>query len=100
LTITELSVGVKVVRSLADCLMAIGHPTRLRIVEYCSHPHSFTDIILNLRLNPASFRFHSKVLMDCGLLRKAERGVYETTNLGKDLVQLVKKATDIAHENA
>jgi len=33
--------------------------------------------------------------MDCGLLRKAERGVYETTDLGKDLVQLVKKATKL-----
>lgn len=93
---TELSVGVEIVRTLADCLMAIGHSTRLKIVQYCLQPRRFTDIILNLQLNPASFKFHAKVLMDCNLIRKVERGVYETTELGKLLLELVNQATSIS----
>ena len=91
----ELSVGVEVVNSLADCLIAIGHPSRLKIVQYCLEPRRFTDIILDLRLNPASFKFHAKVLMDCGLIRRVERGIYETTELGKLLLELVNKANSL-----
>jgi len=94
---TELSVGVDVVRTLADCLIAIGHPNRLKIVQYCLEPRRFTDIILSLRLNPASFKFHVKVLMDCDLIRKVERGVYETTELGKRLLELVNQASSLSN---
>lgn len=94
---TDLSArGVEVVRTLADCLMSIGQPKRLEIVQYCLQPHRFTEITLNLRLNPASFKFHSKVLMDCDLIRKVERGVYETTELGKLLLELVIQASEIS----
>ena len=89
---TELGVGIKVVSTLAECLEAIGHPSRLKIVRYCLQPRTFTDIILNLKLNPASFRFHAKVLMDSNLIEKVERGVYETTELGKLLLDLVDQA--------
>jgi len=94
---TELSVGVEVVSRLADCLNAIGHPSRLKIVQYCLQSRRFTDIILDLRLNPASFKFHAKVLMDCDLIRKVERGVYETTELGKLLLELVNKANSLSN---
>jgi predicted transcriptional regulator len=89
---TELSVGVERVQTLAGCLVAIGNPSRFKIVEYCLRPRRFTDIILNLRLNPASFKFHSKVLMDCNLIEKVERGVYKTTELGTLLLELVRQA--------
>lgn len=95
---TELSVGVGIVRTLSDCLRAIGHPSRFKIAQYCLEPRKFTDIILNLRLNPASFRFHSKVLMDYDLIEKVERGVYKTTKLGKSLLELVDKATNLARD--
>lgn len=95
---TALSVGVERVRTLADCLLAIGHPSRLEIVRYCIEPRRFTDIILDLRLNPASFKFHSKVLMECGLITKVERGVYETTKLGKLLLELVNQANRLSME--
>lgn len=87
--------GVETVRNLADCLIAIGHSSRLKIVQYCLKPRRFTDIVLNLRLNPASFKFHSKVLMDCDLIRRVERGVYETTELGKLLLELVNQASNL-----
>ena len=93
---TDLSKGVEIVGTLADCLMAIGHPTRFKIVEYCLNPHRFTDIILDLRLNPASFKFHSGVLIDCNLIGKVERGVYQTTDLGKLLLELVNTANKMS----
>jgi predicted transcriptional regulator len=93
---TELSNGVEVVKTLAECLMAIGHPTRFKIVEYCLKSHRFTEIILDLRLNPASFKFHSSVLIDCNLIERLERGVYRTTELGKRLLELVSMANEIS----
>ena len=94
---TELSAGVETVRSLADCLIAIGHHNRFRIVQYCLEPRRFSDIIADLRLNPASFKFHSKVLMDCDLITKVERGVYKTTELGKLLLELVNQASSLSN---
>jgi len=91
-----LSAGVEAVRTLADCLQAIGNVKRLEIIQYCLQPHTFTEIVVNLKLNPASFKFHSRVLMDCNLLRKIERGKYETTELGKLLLELVSQASVIA----
>lgn len=85
--------GIEVVRTLSDCLDSIGHVTRFKLVKYCLRPRKFTDIILTLRLNPASFRFHAKVLINYGLIRKVERGIYETTQLGKLLLELVRQAT-------
>jgi len=92
-----LSAGLEVVQTLTDCLISIGHPNRLKIVQYCLEPRRFTDITLNLRLNPASFKFHSKVLVDCGLLRKVKRGVYKTTELGEHLLKLVNKADSLSN---
>ena len=93
---TDLSEGVKTVQTLADCLATVGHPKRLEIIEYCLKSRSFTEIVTNLELNPASFKFHSQVLIDCGLIRRVERGVYVTTELGKLVFELVKQASAIA----
>jgi predicted transcriptional regulator len=93
---TELSVGREVVSTLAECLESIGHPSRLGIVQYCLQPHTFTEIILNLKLNPASFRFHVRVLIDCNLMEKVGRGVYETTKLGKLVFELVNQANQMS----
>jgi predicted transcriptional regulator len=76
--------------------MAIGHPSRLEIVKYCLQPRRFTDIILALKLNPASFKFHVKVLMDCDLIEKVERGVYQTTELGRLVLELVNQASSLS----
>lgn len=91
-----MSVGVGAVKTLANYLQAIGNVKRLEIVQYCMQPRTFTEIIMNLKLNPASFKFHSKVLMNCNLLTKVERGVYKTTDLGELLLELVSQASVIA----
>ena len=95
----ELSRGVEIVRTLSDCLLAIGHPARFKIVEYCDKPRRFTEIVLNLKLNPASFKFHSGVLIDCNLIEKVERGVYRRTVLGNLLLDLVENAVRLSAKN-
>lgn len=92
LNATELSSGIEIIKVLSTCLAAVSHPARFGIVDYCSKPQKFSDIVFHLRLNPASFKFHSRVLMDCDLLEKPQRGVYRTTELGDLLLQLVEKA--------
>lgn len=89
----EWGAGVEAVATLADCLKAIGHAKRLQIAQYCLTSRTFTEIILNLKLNPASFKFHLGVLTEHGLVEKVERGVYRTTALGKLLLELVNQAS-------
>lgn len=93
---SDLSSGREVVETLADCLLAIGNTKRLEIVQYCIQPRKFTEIIVNLKMNPASFKFHSQVLMDCEMIEKVDRGIYRTTELGRKLLELVEKATQVA----
>jgi predicted transcriptional regulator len=89
---TDLSLGRDVVETLADSLMAIGNAKRFEIVQYCLQPRKFTDIVVNLKMNPASFKFHSQVLIDCDLIERVNRGVYRTTELGQRMLELVGKA--------
>lgn len=96
---TETDKGIKIVRGLADCLKVIGNSARFKIVSYCNEPRRFTEIIQNLKLNPASFKFHLGVLSEYDLLCKVDRGIYKTTDLGKLLVQLVDIASKISDED-
>jgi predicted transcriptional regulator len=96
---TETNKGIERVRDLADSLSVIGNQTRFSIVSYCIKPQRFTDIIQTLKLNPASFKFHLGVLTEHELLCRVERGVYQTTELGNLLVQLVDVASKIKDDN-
>ena len=96
---TQTDKGIEIVRGLADRLMVIGNQARFRIVSYCNEPRRFTDIIQNLKLNPASFKFHLGVLTEYNLVQKVDRGIYQTTDLGKLLVKLVDIARKISNEN-
>jgi len=88
----ESSVGLDGFKILAECLQAIGNHNRLKIVMYCSEePRRFSDIIFSLKLNPASFKFHAKVLMECDLIKKVKRGVYLTTELGNIFLELYNR---------
>lgn len=82
---------VQTIAKLIDKLKALGNDKRLGIIEYCIKPQSFTQIIFRLRLNPASFKFHAKILIDSGLLKRIERGKYETTRLGEFLFNTLLK---------
>lgn len=94
----ESSVGLEGINTLSECLHAIGNPNRYGIVKYCSgEPRRFSDIIFELRLNPASFKFHSKVLMECELIQKVKRGVYQTTELGNLMLELANRANKLSN---
>jgi predicted transcriptional regulator len=89
----QSSLGLKGISALTECLEAIGNINRYAIVTFCSEkPQRFSDIIFELKLNPATFKFHSKVLIKRGLLEKLERGVYQTTELGNIMLDMVKRA--------
>lgn len=90
---TDLRLGVEAVRTLADCLKAIGHPKRFEIVQYCLEARTFTDITQNLKMNPNTFKFHSEILIANGLFEKHGRGTYRTTELGKLLLELTSQAS-------
>lgn len=75
--------SLQIDRSLVPCLRAIGNSKRLHLAQYCLHPRKATEIVLNLRINPNTFKFHFEVLASHNLLKKIDRGVYQTTMLGK-----------------
>ena len=95
----ESSLALEGISTLAKCLEAIGNPNRYNIVKYCSDvSRRFSEIIFDLKLNPASFKFHSKVLIECNLLHKIERGVYRTTKLGNIMLDMVKRADELSND--
>jgi predicted transcriptional regulator len=86
--------ALEAITALAERLRVIGHNSRYNIVKYCSKkPCRFSDIIFDLKLNPASFKFHSRVLIECELIEKLQRGLYQTTELGNLLLKLVEQAS-------
>jgi len=44
-------------------------------------------------MNPNTFKFHSEILIDNGLLEKHGRGNYRTTELGNSLLELTSQAS-------
>ena len=97
----ESSLALEGINTLTECLQAIGNSNRYGNVKYCSdEPRRFSDIIFNLKLNPASFKFHSKVLMECNLLQKLKRGVYRTTKLGNIMLDIVNRADEFSKTNS
>ena len=84
--------AINMLKTLSECTEAMAQETRYNLVRYCLAKRNFTDIVTVLKLNPASFRFHLQKLADCGLIEKPERGIYKTTELGKQLLQLAKLA--------
>jgi len=82
-------IDVEAVKTCINRLSAITNLIRLKIVQYCLTPRKFSEIIYELRLNPASFKFHTEVLMDSDLIRRTERGVYEATDLGRRILEFL-----------
>jgi len=85
----------KIIKELTGCLLALGHPTRLRITEYCVQPRSHSSLMFDLRLNPNTFRFHVSILIKHDILKKVRRGQYETTARGKLLLEYISKVKEL-----
>lgn len=86
------------VEMLIRCMQALGHPTRLKMLQYCLKPRTFSDLMFDLRLNPASFKHHIEILINRGMIAKVDRGKYEDTMLGKLLFGAILKFAKIVQE--
>lgn len=84
---------IAVLEEIAECFKAVSNMTRLKILIYCLKPRSFSDIVFTFRLNPASFKFHERILEKSGLIEKVEgleNTPYKTTALGKGVLNIAK----------
>jgi predicted transcriptional regulator len=71
----------------------LANATRVKMLIYCLKERSFTDIMLTLRLNPASLKHHQDLLRTTGLIKKTGKGKntkYKTTELGRILLRLME----------
>ena len=70
----------------------LSNPVRIKMLAYCLEERSFSDIMLTLRLNPASLKHHQDLLQASKLIKKTGKGKdtrYKTTHLGKTLLRFV-----------
>jgi len=80
----------EVLQKLSETFNAgLANRQRMLILDYCLIERSFSDIMLTLRLNPASLKHHGDLLQVNGLIEKTGEGKetrYRTTKLGKMLL--------------
>jgi len=83
----------EVLEKLAETFNAgLSNSLRIKILDYCLTERSFSDIMLTLRLNPASIKHHGDLLQESELIEKIGKGKdtkYKTTPLGETLLSFV-----------
>lgn len=83
----------EVFEKLAETFNAgLSNSVRIKMLDYCLEERSFSDIMMTLRLNPASIKHHQDLLQVAGLIEKTGKGKdtrYKTTHLGETLLRLV-----------
>ncbi|MCE7748074.1 MAG: helix-turn-helix domain-containing protein [Candidatus Heimdallarchaeota archaeon] len=66
---------------------ALDHPTRLEILaRLLTEPMEFGDLQEKLRIAKTSLANHLTTLVDCGLVEKRERGFYQISFDGEDIL--------------
>ncbi|MCG3258344.1 MAG: helix-turn-helix domain-containing protein [Candidatus Heimdallarchaeota archaeon] len=66
---------------------ALDHPTRLEILARLLTEHmEFSDLQEKLRIAKTSLANHLTTLVDCGLVEKRERGLYQISFDGEDIL--------------
>lgn len=72
----------------ADLLKALGHPTRLLMLNLISEkPRHGEELATILHLNPATISHHLKLLTDVGVLRSQKDQYYQTYFLVEDVLE-------------
>ena len=76
-------------KALAIVLRALSHETRLKIL-YLLHksPKTWTQIQLELKINPKSLRDHLKYLLERKLVKNSEPVGFELTHAGKIILEI------------
>lgn len=66
---------------------ALDHPTRLEILaRLLTEPMEFSNLQEKLRMAKTSLANHLTTLVDCGLVEKRERGLYQISFDGEDIL--------------
>jgi predicted transcriptional regulator len=83
----------EVLEKLGESISAMSNAVRIRMLTYCLKERSFTDIMLELRLNPASLKHHQDLLLSEEFIERTGKGKdtrYRTTDLGKKMLSFVE----------
>jgi len=73
----------------ADLFKALGHPTRLLILNLVRlKPRHGEELAAILNLNPATISHHISKLSTAGLLKSRKDQYYQTYSLSKELLKL------------
>ena len=79
-------------KALAIVLRALSHETRLKILNLLNKsPKTWTQIQLDLKINPKSLRDHLKYLLDRKLVKNSEPAGFELTHAGKMILEISMK---------
>ncbi len=73
---------------IADFHKALDHPTRLEILaRLLTEPLEFSELQEAMKIAKTSLANHITTLMECGLVEKIERGLYQISFDGEDLLK-------------
>jgi hypothetical protein len=88
----------EVLQKLGEYITVMSNPARIRMLGYCLKERSFTDIMLALRLNPASLKHHVDLLQIGRFIEKTGTGKgtrYRTTDFGKTMLDFVGEVLSV-----
>jgi hypothetical protein len=88
----------EVLQKLGEYITVMSSPIRIKMLNYCLTERSFTNIMLTLRLNPASLKHHVDLLQAGGFIEKTGTGKdtrYRTTGLGKTMLGFVGEVLNV-----
>jgi len=88
----------EVLKKLGGYITVMSNPVRIRMLGYCLKERSFTDIMLTLRLNPASLKHHVDLLQTGRFIGKTGTGKgtrYRTTDFGKTMLDFVGEVLSV-----
>ena len=79
-------------KALTLVLRALSHETRLKILNLLNKEQkTWTQMQLELKINPKSLRDHLKYLLDRNLVKKIEPIGFEITHAGKIILEISMK---------
>ncbi len=80
------------IKALALVMKALSHETRLKILNLLhKNPRTWTQMQLELKINPKSLRDHLQYLRDRNLVKKSDPIGFELTHAGKIVLEISMK---------
>ena len=77
---------------IADLHKALDHPTRIEILaRLLTEPLEFSILQETMKIAKTSLANHLTLLVDCGLIEKRERGLYQISFDGQDVLKNTAK---------